>query len=148
MFRLVPVTGSLPDQIGILEAEACADSVKNVSRLVADWTNGEERFSKPGELLLAAYDGERLIAIGGLTVDPYHPTPPAMRLRRVYVLKQDRGLGVGRALASALIEHGLKRTNLLLVNAGVQDADLFWEALGFERVDRVHHSHEMRVLPT
>jgi GNAT superfamily N-acetyltransferase len=143
MMQLIPVVGVLPDGIEALESEARVEAVANVSRLITDWTSGAERFSKPGELLLAAYEDERLIGVGGLTLEP-DVRLQAMRLRRLYVCKCDRRRGVGRSLAGSLIERGLRHSAILTLNAGVAGAGTFWEALGFRRVDGKQHTHELR----
>jgi GNAT superfamily N-acetyltransferase len=143
--RLVRVTTALRDQMDELRAEADAEGVRNQRMLQRDFLSGEERFEKPGEVLLACYDGEVLVGVGGLTVEPDRSVR-AMRLRRVYVRKAWRKRGVGRLLGEALMKRGFETTDLLTLNAGVPDADKFWEALGFSRVVHETRTHELRQL--
>jgi len=84
VLRLHRVEGDLPDGIAELRVEATAEGIGNVGRLMDDWLSGVERFTKPGETLLAAYDYETFVGIGGVTVEP-DPTHRAMRMRRLYV---------------------------------------------------------------
>jgi GNAT superfamily N-acetyltransferase len=141
--RLVRVTTALPDQMDELRAEADAEGVRNQGMLQRDFLSGAERFEKPGELLLACYEDETLVGIGGLTVEP-DKSVNAMRLRRVFVRKAWRKSGIGRLLGEALMKHGFQTVGLLTLNAGVTDADKFWEALGFARVVHDTRTHEMR----
>jgi GNAT superfamily N-acetyltransferase len=141
--RLERVESALPDQMQELRAEADAEGVRNQGMLECDFASGTERFSKPGEILLAAFGGDTLVAIGGLTVEP-DQSLRAMRLRRVFVRKAWRGRGIGRLLGEALMKHGFESVDLLTLNAAVPGAPAFWEALGFSRVAHTTRTHEMR----
>ncbi len=59
------------DAIGEIAREARASGHVFLDRLIADWHSGANRFDKPGECLLGLFDGDRLVAIGGLNRDPY-----------------------------------------------------------------------------
>ena len=59
------------DAVGELAREARASGHVFLDRLIADWHSGANRFDKPGECLLGLFDGDRLVAIGGLNRDPY-----------------------------------------------------------------------------
>lgn len=124
-----------------MRAEADAEGVGNVGRLQEDWESAAERFQKPGEILLAGFDGEALVAIGGLTGEP-DPTVHALRLRRLYVRPAWRKRGIGRALAESLMDHGFGYVDLLTLNAGVPGASGFWETLGFVPVEHETRTHE------
>src|ERR1700686_1980299 len=91
--RTLPV-----DALAPLLAESTAEGFRFVERLSREWEEGRSRFDKPGELLLAAYDRETLVAIGGLTPDPYSEEPGLGRLRHVYVRADSRRRGIGRRL--------------------------------------------------
>ena len=52
-----------------------------------------------------------------------------------------RGRGVGRALASALMQEGLARSPSLTVHAVRPASRAFWEAMGFRPDDRNGWSH-------
>jgi hypothetical protein len=77
----------LPGEILALEAEAERDGFKFIKRLVSDWHSGLNRFSAPGEYLIGAFKGDRLIAVGGLNlnVDPCIASTDIGRLRQLYV---------------------------------------------------------------
>lgn len=141
--RLERIESALPDQMPELRAEADAEGVHNQGMLERDFASGAERFSKAGEILLAAFDGDTLVGIGGLTVEPDKSTR-AMRLRRLYVRKAWRKCGVGRLLGEVLMAHGFETTDMLTLNAAVPGAPAFWEALGFVPVAHESRTHEMR----
>jgi GNAT superfamily N-acetyltransferase len=100
VIRLEPVLKALPAGFDALRAEARAEGYRFVERLAADWASGELRFDRLGEVLLAAYTGNELAAIGGLTLDPV--LPETLRMRRFYVRERYRRFGIGRRLATAL----------------------------------------------
>lgn len=68
---------------------------------------------------------------------PVELTPRDYELRRIYLLHRFQGLGIGRALMDAAIEHAasLGRTRLLLgVYGRNHDAIRFYEACGFRQI--------------
>jgi GNAT superfamily N-acetyltransferase len=132
----------LPTDARVLADEATADGVANMSRLIADWASGSERFSKPGEALFSASSNGVLVGLGGATVEAH--VENAMRMRRLYVRRGNRHSGVGTALARRMIERGFESGDLLTCNAGPPGAAEFWERLGFVRVAHSTHTHEMR----
>src|SRR5205807_9615223 len=93
-----------------------------------DWAAGMIRFDRPGEALLAGHLDNELAAVGGLTIDP--AVPGALRMRRFYVRQQCRRSGIGRRLATALLERAAEAGRPVTVNAGA-GSEPFWTALGF-----------------
>ena len=120
---------SLPEGLGGLELESLATGFGMVKRLRLAWENGTHRFDGEGEILLGAFADDRLIGVGGLSLDPYLDDPRVGRLRHIYVLKDRRRSGVGRRLVERLVAHArlaFRRVRLSTVHAGV-----FYESLGF-----------------
>jgi len=100
------------------------------------------RFDGPGELLLASYVDGALAGIGGLTLETLLPN--ALRMRRFYVRPSYRRTGVGRRLASALLEHAAPVAEVVTLNA--QPASFrFWESLGFVGVTHAGLTHTLRL---
>lgn len=99
------VTSVTPEHEGFarLATQARAEGYRFVDRLVAEWRSGANRFAAPGECLLGVVDGEDLLAIGGLNIDPYMDDGDTGRLRHVYVRIDRRNQGLGRLLVGALI---------------------------------------------
>ena len=100
-------------------------------RLVREWQEGKKCFNGPGELLLAAYQGTNIIAIGGLMADPYSGEPALGRLRHIYVRPDTRRRGIGRRLVQ-LLEQAAQRTyRALVLRTDTPTAARFYEALGY-----------------
>jgi GNAT superfamily N-acetyltransferase len=141
MIRVVRVT-DLPQDIESLRAEADRDGVRNMGLLISEWQSGEERFAEAGEALFAAFDDEKLVGIGGVTIEAGKRVT-AMRMRRLYVLQTSRKRGVGRMLAEAMMKHGFASADLLTCNAQPPGAAEFWDAMGFARVTAADWTHEL-----
>jgi GNAT superfamily N-acetyltransferase len=137
------VTKNLPAGFDALRAEARAEGYLFVERLAADWEARAIRFDHDGEALLAARVGGVLAGIGGLTREPV--LSGALRMRRFYVRPQFRRTGIGRKLATALLERARSATGAVSVNAAPASV-LFWESLGFTPDRRDGHTHLYRGL--
>jgi len=136
--ELAPVTGDLPAGFDTLRAEALAEGFRQVERLAAEWASRTTRFDREGEALLAVRSNGVLAGIGGLTIEPV--VAGALRMRRFYVRPRFRRCGVGRKLATALLERTGYAHRLITVNAPAGSI-LFWEALGFKPDMREGHTH-------
>ena len=130
--QIVRLTDGLPDDFEALRHEASAESYRFVEGLREEWlagryTEGDERFA-----VFAAFQEGELAGIGAVTPDPYDPEPDLLRVRHVYVRPLHRGAGVGRVLATALIQQGLALAPRLSLRASDPRAAAFWEANGFK----------------
>jgi len=140
--QLVRIVDDLPEGFDTLRRRAEAEGFRHMTRLADDWGSGLQRFDREGEALFAAFAEGRLAGVGGLTHEPKpSDTTPALRMRRLYVDPDHRRMGVGRTLASALMQEGLGRARRLTAHAGGKDAALFWEAMGFTPVAGRPWSH-------
>ncbi|MBK8134867.1 MAG: GNAT family N-acetyltransferase [Chloroflexi bacterium] len=110
-----------------------------VRRLWDEYASGENRFDSEGSVLFGVFDGEELVAIGGLHRDPYVDIAGVARIRHVYVAKGYRRSGVGRRLMAALIEHARGRFGLLTLRTMTEEGAAFYSSLGF-RSDPLHES--------
>jgi GNAT superfamily N-acetyltransferase len=126
--QLQLVIENLPAGFGALREEARAEGYLFAERLAADWEARRMRFDRDGEALLAAYVTGVLAGIGGLTIEPV--LPGALRMRRFYVRPLFRRAGIGRFLATALLERARITGLLVTVNAAPASVS-FWESLGF-----------------
>ena len=140
LMQLVRVTDDLPADFDALRAEADAEGFRAMSRLAGEWATSRDMFV----CLLAAMEGGRLAAIGGLTEEPGARDQPALRMRRLYVGPNARRAGVGRTLANALLQEALGSVSLVTVNAGTTLAPAFWTAVGFTAVADRPWTHEFR----
>jgi putative acetyltransferase len=94
-------------------------------------------YSSPGFLLLATdQDGERLGCIGLKQLSPEQPA--IGEVRRLFVRKEGRSLGLGRSLTEDLITRaiasGFQRLVLNTLPAMVEAIALY-RSLGFEEID-------------
>ena len=111
-----------------------AEGFNFLKRLIADWSNGENRFDAIGEGLYKVIEGNKIIGVGGLNKHPYTDENDVGRLRRFYIHPKFRRKGIGKKLIQKIIsEHRQYYTKLTLRTDNIEAAK-FYEALGFERV--------------
>ena len=58
-----------------LLAEALGEGHDFVERTLAEWMDGSNDFSRPGEMFFGAYDKGNCVGMGGLNIDPYTDEP-------------------------------------------------------------------------
>jgi len=114
-----------------LARESTREGFRFVRRLVDEQASGEARFDRPGEVLLGVFNGEELVAIGGVTRDPYGGDASVGRLRHVYVRAAHRRRGVGQALIRALEAHAREHFAALVLRTDTGAAARFYAALGY-----------------
>jgi GNAT superfamily N-acetyltransferase len=136
--RIEPVVKELPAEFDTLRAEARAEGYRFLDRLANDWGSGAMRFTQPGEAFLAAYLGDVLAGVGGLTIDPV--VLGALRMRRFYVRRSFRRSGIACSIATMILDSTFKTTTLVTVNAASGSVP-FWEALGFVLDREAGHTH-------
>ena len=129
--------------LAVLAAESRAAGHGHLDRLLDDWEANTNRFDRPGECFRVAYAGERLVACGGLNIDPFVPDGSAGRLRRLYVLGSAQGCGIGRRLVAELLASA-GAFGWVTVRAGGPGAVAFYDRLGFERVTHPDRTHAWR----
>lgn len=131
---------ALPPEILVLEAEAVTEGFRFLTRLVADWKNGSNRFDQPGECLFGAFRNGQLIAIGGISNDPY-VGPDIGRLRRVYVARASRGQNVGQALVQQLLEYAARRFQVVRLSTDTPEGAAFYLRCGFQQIQEDFATH-------
>ena len=122
------------DALAPLRAASTGEGFRFVERLVREWQECNAHFDGPGELLLAAYHGTSIVAIGGLTADPYTDEPALGRLRHLYVRPDARRRGIGKRLVQALERAAQERYGALVLRTDTEIAAQFYEALGYTRL--------------
>jgi GNAT superfamily N-acetyltransferase len=124
-----------------LRSEARDGGYDFVETLINEWASGANRFEAPGEILYGHLDHGLLVAVGGLTIDPFDGQPHTGRIRRVYVRSAWRNKGIGRALVSALVEHAGKNFRCVHLRAENADAARLYESMGFAPIDNPAATH-------
>jgi GNAT superfamily N-acetyltransferase len=119
------------DRLDPLIAESEQHGLAFVRRLADEWTDGTNRFDRPGEALFVNRIAGRIVGVCGLNVDPYTAEPNVGRVRHLYVLSPYRRLGVGRALVSDVVDAARGRFRRLRLRTGDPGAAHFYETLGF-----------------
>lgn len=129
-------------ELSSIKAECDAEGFRTISRLIEEWTTGENRFDKPGEALLVVKNNYEVIGVGGLNEDPYRKGQLIGRLRRFYVMRRFRGCGIGRALARELLMRARAKFRYVRLKADTEEASHFYLRLGFRRSSGDdHESH-------
>ncbi|AUM70288.1 GNAT family N-acetyltransferase [Pseudomonas fluorescens] len=131
---------ALAPQIPLLETEAVAEGFRFLTRLVTDWKNGSNRFDRPGEGLFGAFYNGQLIAIGGLSCDPY-AGPDTGRLRRVYVAPASRRQSVGKVLVQHLLEYAALNFRVVRLSTDTPQGAAFYLRCGFQQVQDDSATH-------
>jgi GNAT superfamily N-acetyltransferase len=126
-----------------LHAEAKKDGYDFIDTLVDEWASGANRFQAPGEVLCGHLDHGQLVAVGGLTIDPFTAEPHTGRIRRVYVRSAWRNQGVGRALVSTLVEVARKSFRHVRLRAENASAARLYESMGFTSINDPGATHTL-----
>jgi GNAT superfamily N-acetyltransferase len=118
------------DALAPLVAESEREGFRFVRRLQDDWLAGANRFSQPGEALFGVFEGDRLLAVGGISRE----SADCGRLRRFYVTLRARRQGLGRLLGRHLLAFAARNFSRVVLRTDTEDADHFYRSLGFTRV--------------
>lgn len=133
----------LPSEFADLQAIAIAEGHTFLERLPQRWHNGQY-LDDPNAAVMGAWIAGELAAIGAQTTDEYDPHPDHRRIRHFYVLPQHRRDGLGRSLASSLLQEALHLAPIVHLRATYAASIAFWDAVGFTRVlDRPDRTHRM-----
>jgi ribosomal protein S18 acetylase RimI-like enzyme len=141
-----PLPGAPTDCLRDWLAESEEAGSRIVRRLIEEWASGVNRFDQPGEALLGASVGGRLVGVCGLNRDPDAAEAGVGRVRHLYVLSAFRRLGVGRHLVAEVIEAARGHFDSLRLRTANPAAARLYEALGFRACDGVAHcTHVMQL---
>lgn len=117
--------------ISSLAKDSIADGHKHIQRLTDDYKTGENTFMKPGESLFVALFENRVVGICGLNQYDCNDLTYG-RIRRLYVKKNYRKLGIGRMLVEAVIKQANGKFEKLILRTDNPIACRFYESLGFK----------------
>jgi GNAT superfamily N-acetyltransferase len=133
MTAIVKITDLDVGALERLRVESSLEGFRFVERLREEWISGANRFQAPEEALFLAMVGDQAIGVCGLNRDPYARDIRIGRVRRLYVLRERRSQGVGRALVDAVIAHA--RTHFDSLRVRTDAANDFFIARGFRRIE-------------
>ena len=135
-------------EIEPLIRESEREGFRFLARLRREFEAGSTRFDRAGEVLLGVERDSKLVAVGGLTLDPYEAEPRVGRLRHLYVLPSHRRRGAGRLLVAALVEAARPHFDTLTLRTDTEAAARFYQALGFApAAGSEHHTHRLALRP-
>ena len=141
---LQPITQLPFEGIEALAAAARGEGFRFLDRLIDDWQPGANRFDAPGEILLGAFSGSRLVGVGGLNRDPYANEAKVGRIRRLYVAPDFRRQGAASLLVGRLVDIGRAHYEVLRLRVPNAAAAAFYEALGFTPIEEQDATHFLR----
>lgn len=121
-------------QFLLLIAESEAEGFRFLARLRRADTVDTAYLESGHSIVIGIFDGESLVATGGLTPDPYLDDPAIGRVRHVYVASAYRRRGLGRQLIAALEHRARPRYALLRLRTDTARAAAFYEAIGYRPV--------------
>jgi len=124
-----------------LRSEALGEGYDFIETLIEEWRTGANRYDQPGETLLGCFDGDVLVAVGGLNIDPFANDPTVGRVRRVYVRPAWRNRGIGRALVATLVELARGHFQRVRLRAENPDAGRLYERMGFSPTTEPEATH-------
>ena len=120
-----------------------AESLAEGFRFGARWHAAIEASSSdaPRQFFLGVFEGDALVAVGGVTSDPYDNEPGLGRVRHVYVARAARRRGFGRRLLASLEAQATVAYSSLRLRTDTERAATFYEALGYVRIDNPNATH-------
>jgi GNAT superfamily N-acetyltransferase len=125
--------GPTPPPIDALVAAAETEGHGFVRRTVEEWASGANRFDAPNEVwFLAELDGA-VTGMCGVNIDRHLYDPTVGRLRHLYVHPDHRSGGLGERLVDACLKHASGRFTTIRLRTPGEEADRFYDKLGFLR---------------
>ena len=129
-----------------LAAIATGEGYRFVARFLADLqvsSSSSARFAG----FLAVLERGQLVALGGVTPDPYRPASNVGRVRHVYVHPTRRGEGIGADLIAALETQARSAgLDLLRLRTDTIQAAQFYEHLGYSPVADDSATHQRSLI--
>jgi GNAT superfamily N-acetyltransferase len=138
------------EDVGRLEhlaEEADREGHAFVSRMIAEWIDGANRFDGPGERgYVVTADGE-VIGVGGLNIDPYIADPTVGRVRHLFTSAKHRRSGVATMLLDRIVKDARATFTLLRLRTRNPEAAAFYRARSFIEVPDDEFCTHARDLP-
>lgn len=127
--------------------ESEAEGYQFLTRVVSDYNDGSNTFSKPGEAFFKIrYEKQGAFAIGGVNQSPFSEDKQTARLKRFYVLEDARRQRIDFLLLKEIIDHSRGQFNKLTVCIESSKADIFYRENGFEWDDSASETTHVMVL--
>jgi ribosomal protein S18 acetylase RimI-like enzyme len=118
-----------------------------MDRLEREWADGSNRFGHAGECLLGLFEGATLIAVGGVSRDPYVGDHSTGRIRHVYVRPKWRRTGLATRLMRELMSRRAPAFTRVRLRTHNPAARRLYEGLGFQPVEETDATHVLSERP-
>ena len=125
-----------------LSRVAEAEGFRFVTRFADECANGGVQLDSPGEYFCGVFEEGDLVALGGVTLDPYVDDAGVGRVRHVFVRPEFRARGVGRMLVDRLEARAQNRYTRLRLRTDRAAAAAFYERLGYRAISNDTATHE------
>lgn len=123
--------------------ESTREGFRHIHRLIHDYNEGINRFQLDNEVLFDCRIDHRVIGVCGLNQDPFS-NKDIGRIRRLYVLEEFRGQGVGKRLVEAVIHKARGHYSKLVLRTDNPRAGEFYLGLGFRELQNDEQiTHEL-----
>jgi GNAT superfamily N-acetyltransferase len=129
-----------------LAALADAEGFCFLSRFLDELTFRRVDLDAPDEFFVGMRRDDRLVAIGGVTPDPYVDDEQIGRLRHLYVRPDARRGGIGRELVAHLEARATLRYTSLRLRTDTASAAQFYERLGYVPIESESATHQRMLL--
>ncbi|ANF81714.1 acetyltransferase [Acinetobacter sp. NCu2D-2] len=127
----------LPEQMQTLAKQARKEGFDLLDKLIEEYQTGKNSFSRDNEYLALVYDGDKLIACGGLNQQWGDQEIEARigRVRRCYVHPKYRQHGIGRQLLAFLEKLARPHYAALCLQTDTKNAASFYQKLNYVFVE-------------
>ncbi len=125
--------------------DAEAENYDFVYTLVNEWNSGEMCFDKPGEKFLGAHIENRVIGVGGLSIDQYANDATVGRLKHIYVLRDFRRRGAAEKLVEQLMMNASDHFQIVRLRVANEYAAKLYKKFGFAETNEPDASHLLRL---
>jgi len=136
-----PLTRADTDLIRSLAEESATEGFRFVARFLDELKSPAFVLDERRQFFLGAFEGARLVAIGGVTPDPYDDDENIGRIRHVYVARDARRRGVGRQLVAAVEQRASGAFTALRLRTDTNAAAAFYESLGYQPTSEPDATH-------
>ncbi|PEX94047.1 GNAT family N-acetyltransferase [Bacillus cereus] len=133
-------------EINHLVQESKEEGFNFLTKLVNEYETEINTFNKTGECLYGIFQEEMLIGIGGLNKNPCIEDNKIGRLRRFYISKDYRRIGLGKLLLNRLLSHAEKYFQVVVLHTDTKQGDMFYTANGFVKGKIYKGSSHYKVL--
>ncbi|PGM51017.1 GNAT family N-acetyltransferase [Bacillus cereus] len=133
-------------EINHLVKESKEEGFNFLLKLINEYESKRNTFRKTGECLYGIFRKEKLIGIGGLNQDPNTKDIKIGRLRRFYISKAYRRIGLGKLLLKQLLRHAEKYFHVVVLHTDTKQGNEFYCVNGFVKgEDYKGSSHYIRL---